>query len=141
MGRGALVPELSFADAEAAAEPFSVDQGADEHTLFGVGGVEAVVVFGLEDFNVEGVFTADDLGVGVDAGLQGIHGGSGFARGKACCRCGISKLQVINESIAPSAANSSSPCYLDVTHGRYLNPRVTRLSPVVWLDSGVVAAI
>jgi hypothetical protein len=76
---GALLPELSLADAEAAEEPFSVDEGVDEHTLFGSGGVEAIVIFGLEGFEVGGFFAADDFGFRVDAGFEGIHAGSGLA--------------------------------------------------------------
>jgi len=76
---GALLPELGFADTEAAEEPFSVDEGIDEHALLGCGGVEAVVIFGFEGFEVGGFFAADDLGFGVDAGFQGIHGGAGLA--------------------------------------------------------------
>lgn len=38
---GTFLPELGLANAEAAEEPFGVDQGVDEHALFGSGGVEA----------------------------------------------------------------------------------------------------
>src|ERR1035441_1767935 len=72
-GARAFLPKLGFDDAETAEEPFGVDEGVDEHALFGGGGAEAVVVFGFEDFEVGGSFAADDLGFGVDAGFQGIH--------------------------------------------------------------------
>jgi hypothetical protein len=43
----------------------------------------AVVIFGFEGFEVGGFFAADDLGFGVDAGFQGVHGRGGFALGGA----------------------------------------------------------
>ena len=69
--------------AEAAEEPFAIDEGVDEHALLGGGGTEAVVVFGVE-FLESGVdFAADDLGVGVDAGFESVHGRAGLAFGSA----------------------------------------------------------
>ena len=78
-GKRAFLPKLGFDDAETAEEPIGVDEGVDEHALFGGGGVEAVVIFGFEGFEVGGFFAADDLGFGVDAGFEGIHAGGGFA--------------------------------------------------------------
>ena len=82
-GKRAFLPKLGFDDAETAEEPIGVDEGVDEHALFGGGGVEAVVIFGFEGFEVGGFFAADDLGFGVDAGFQGVHGRGGFALGGA----------------------------------------------------------
>jgi hypothetical protein len=75
----AMFPELGFADTEAAEEPLGVDEGVDEHALFGSGGTEAVVIFSFESLEVDGFFAADDLRFGVDAGFEGIHGGAGLA--------------------------------------------------------------
>lgn len=80
---GTFLPKLGFANPEAAEEPFGVDQGVDEHALFGSSGVEAVVVFGGEGLEVSGGFAVDDLSFGVDAGFECVLGGAGFARGGA----------------------------------------------------------
>ena len=69
-----LLPELGLDRAEAAKVPFRVDEGVDEHSLFGGGGVEAMVVVGRESFEVGDFFAADDLGFGVDAGFECVHG-------------------------------------------------------------------
>jgi len=76
---GGALPEARFDAAEAAEEPFGVDQGVDAHALDGRGGVVVAVVFGAEGVEVFRVFAGEDGGVGVDAGLQGIETGSGFA--------------------------------------------------------------
>ena len=73
---GSGFPELGFDEAIATEEPFGIDEGIDEHALDGGGGTEVVVVLVLEGFEVAGFFAGDDLGLGVDAGFQGIEGGS-----------------------------------------------------------------
>ena len=75
----AFVPEVGFADAEAAEEPFGIDEGIDEHALLRSGGKEAIMVLRFESFEVGLEFAADDLRFGVDAGFEGIHGGAGLA--------------------------------------------------------------
>jgi hypothetical protein len=57
--------------------------GVDEHALLGGGGAEAVVRFADEFLEGGGDFAADELGFGVDAGFEGVHGGAGLARGGA----------------------------------------------------------
>ena len=55
----------------------------DEHALLGGGGAEAAVIFAGEFLEGGGGFAADELGFGVDAGLEGIHGGADLALGGA----------------------------------------------------------
>jgi len=78
-----FVPEVSFADAEPAEEPFGIDEGVDEHALLRSGGKEAIMVLRFEGFEVGLVFAADYLRFGVDAGLEGIHGAAGLALRRA----------------------------------------------------------
>ena len=79
--------ELGVDPAAAAELPFGADELIDQGALDGAGGlVVAVEVFdqGLE---VGGVLTADDLGLGVDAGFEGVETGSGLTLGGAwACR-------------------------------------------------------
>jgi hypothetical protein len=70
---------LALDSAEAAQEPFAIDEGIDEHPLFGGGGTEALVVFAGELFELRDGFAGDGLGSGVDAGFEGVHGGVGLA--------------------------------------------------------------
>ena len=74
-----VLPELGFDGAEAALEPFGMDQGIDQGADFGGVGEETLVVLGGEGIEDGGVFAADDLGLGVNAGLQGIEAGDGLA--------------------------------------------------------------
>ena len=77
------LPELGLDGAEAAEEPLAVDEGVDEHALLGGGGAEAAVIFAGEFLEGGEDFAADELGFGVDAGFEGIHGGAGLALGGA----------------------------------------------------------
>ena len=91
---GALFPECGFDHAEAAEEPFGVDEDVDEHALFGSGGVEAVVIFGFEGFEVGGFFAAD-AGEQPDQGIAGRNssrtmGRAGFFRGVPGLRARLS---------------------------------------------------
>jgi len=63
--------------------PLGGDEGIDQGAHFGSGGLVAVVIFGGEKIQSRGVFAADDLGFGVNAGFQGIEADSGFALGRA----------------------------------------------------------
>ena len=76
---GFVLPELGFGDAQAALEPVVEDQRVDQGAELGGVGEEAVVVFGGEGIEGMGVFAADDLGLGVNAGFQGIEAGDGLA--------------------------------------------------------------
>jgi hypothetical protein len=71
-------PDLRFEGAEAALEPLGGDEGIDQGAHFGSGGLVAVVVFGDEEGEDRGVFAGDDLGLGVDAGFQGIEADCGL---------------------------------------------------------------
>jgi hypothetical protein len=75
-----VLPELGLGETEASLEPVAGDQSVDQGALFRGGGLVAVVVFGGEGGEGCWVFAADDLGVRVDAGLEGVHTGDGFAR-------------------------------------------------------------
>ena len=77
------LPELGLDGAEAAEEPLAVDEGVDEHALLGGGGAEAAVIFAGEFLEGGGDFAADELSLGVDAGLESVHGGAGLALGGA----------------------------------------------------------
>ena len=74
-----VFPELCLDGAEAAEEPFAIDEGIDEGTLFGGGWLEAIEVFGGELVEGRLGFTTDDQRPGVDAGLQSVHRGAGLA--------------------------------------------------------------
>jgi hypothetical protein len=71
--------DFGIDSAKAAEQPLVVDEGVDEEAFFGGGGPETVVIFGGEKFEGRGVFAADDLGFGVNAGFQGIEADDGFA--------------------------------------------------------------
>jgi hypothetical protein len=70
---------LALDSAEAAEEPFAIDKGIHEHSLFGCGGTEALVVFAGEVFELRDGLAGDGLGSGIDAGFEGVHGGVGLA--------------------------------------------------------------
>jgi hypothetical protein len=77
------LPEVGFDGAETAEEPIAIDEGVDEETLLGGGGLEALVIFGGEFLEGCRGFALDDLGFSVDAGFECVHGGSGLALGGA----------------------------------------------------------
>jgi len=66
------VVDGSFGAAEAAEEPFVVDEGVDEGSGFGGCGVEAFVIFGGEGFELGRFFEGEDFLFGIDAGLEGV---------------------------------------------------------------------
>ena len=69
-------PELGFDAAEAALGPLGGDEGVDERELGGAGGVVVVVKSNVESFEPGGIFAGDDVGAGIDAGFEGVEGGS-----------------------------------------------------------------
>ena len=71
--------ELGFEGAEAALHPLGGDQGIDQGADFGSGGLVAVMVLSSEERESRGIFAGDDLGLGVNAGLQSIEADSGPA--------------------------------------------------------------
>ena len=72
-------PDLGRDPGEAAEHPDGVDGTVEEVALSGGEGLIAEVVLAGEVLMVGEVFARDDLGLGVDAGFQGILGGAGFA--------------------------------------------------------------
>jgi len=72
-------PNIGFDGAETTDPPFVVNDGIDEVALAGGDGVKLGVVFGSELGEGGGIFTANDLRVGVNAGFQGIQAGDLFA--------------------------------------------------------------
>src|ERR1039457_7213250 len=75
-----ILPGLGFGDAEAAEHPLAIDEVVDEAAGVGGGGAVVVVEVGDELVEVGKVFGREDEGFGVDAGFEGVHGGSGLAR-------------------------------------------------------------
>ena len=82
-GVGGLFPENGFDAAHAAEAPFVVNEGIDEKALVGIGGVVVFVVFGGQLGQILGGFVEHDLVVGIDAVLEGVEAGCGFASGGA----------------------------------------------------------
>ena len=80
---GVVVPELGVGEGIAAEEPVGVDEGGDEEGLFGSGGIPAEEVSVGEGTEFGGVFAGDDLGSGVEAGLEGVGTGGCLALGGA----------------------------------------------------------
>ena len=74
-----IFPHLTLDSAEAAEQPFAIYEGIDEHALFGCRGTEALVVVVGEGFELRDGFAGDGLRLGVDAGFECVHGGSGLA--------------------------------------------------------------
>jgi hypothetical protein len=75
--------DLGIDSAKAAEQPLVVDEGIDEEAFFGGDGKEALVIFGGEKFEGRRVLAADEVGFGVDAGLESIHARDGLARNGA----------------------------------------------------------
>ena len=76
-------PEAGFDVAHAAEEPIAMDADIDQG--LGLGGLRVPAELVLFDEGLEFglVFTGNDLGVGVNAGLQGIEADGGFTGGGA----------------------------------------------------------
>ena len=75
--------DLGIDSSKAAEEPLVVDEGIDEEAFFGGDRKEALAIFPGEGFKGGGVFAADEVGFGVNAGLESIHAGDGLARNGA----------------------------------------------------------
>jgi hypothetical protein len=75
--------DFGIDSAKAAEQPLVVDEDVDEEAFFGGGGKEALAIFPGEGFKGGGVFAADEVGFGVDAGPESIHAGDGLARNGA----------------------------------------------------------
>jgi len=75
--------DLGIDSAKTAEQPIVVDEDIDEEAFFGGGGQETVAVFRGEGFQGDGVFAADEVGFGVDAGPESIQAGDGLALRRA----------------------------------------------------------
>jgi hypothetical protein len=93
-----LLPESGFDGAEAADVPLVVDQSVHEVALARGDGVELIVVLGGELREDFGVFAADDVGLRVNAGFQGVHARDGFA-GLGAGAGGVLRIQAIREDL------------------------------------------
>ena len=80
---GVIFPEVSFDAEEAAEEPLAADELIDLEAGFGSAWGEVGVVLGLEEGEVFAGFAEDELGIGVEAGFEGILGGGALAFGGA----------------------------------------------------------
>lgn len=67
---GLVGEDLPFNAAEAAEKPFAIDEGIDEHTLFGRSGLEAAVVVFGERLEFAAILIGEDLGEGMDGGWE-----------------------------------------------------------------------
>jgi hypothetical protein len=76
-----VIPELGFDAAEAALGPLGGDEGIDQGALVGVGGLVMEEEFGGKVLEFARIFAANDVRPGVDAGLEGVQRGGGFAFG------------------------------------------------------------
>jgi hypothetical protein len=74
-----IFKELGFGDAEAAEGPLAADEVVEEEAGFGGGGVVALVVLVDKLLEVGEFLGGEDEGFGMDAGFEGVHGGSGLA--------------------------------------------------------------
>jgi hypothetical protein len=93
-----LLPDGGLDGAKAADVPLVVDEGVDEVPLTGGHGVELIVVLGGELRESFGIFAADDVGSGVDAGFQGVHPSDGFA-GVGAGAGGFLRIQAIRRDL------------------------------------------
>jgi hypothetical protein len=81
-GEGFLVgifKELGFGDGEAAEGPLAADEVVEQDAGLGGGRMVTLVELVGELLEVGEVFGGEDEGFGVDAGFEGVHGGSGLA--------------------------------------------------------------
>jgi hypothetical protein len=68
------LPDLGVGPSQAAELPIVPDEAVDVMALLRGAGTESLEIFFGEGFEIGDVFTADDGGLRVDAGLQGILG-------------------------------------------------------------------
>ena len=89
-----VAPDLRFGDGEAAEGPGGANEDIDEVALLGNSGAEALDVLVAEGVELGEIFAGNGEGLGVDAGFQGIHGGTGLALGGAGARGGVGSRHV-----------------------------------------------
>jgi hypothetical protein len=73
------LPELGAAFAEPTKRPLAMDEGVDEGAFVGGLGLMVRIEIVAEGFELGGIFTADDKGLRVDAGFEGVGARYGFA--------------------------------------------------------------
>ena len=73
------LPDFSVGVPQAAELPVIANQDIDIELLERGGGLAFAVIDVCQGLEIGGIFAADDVGLRVDAGFQGIHGGSGLA--------------------------------------------------------------
>ena len=71
---GVVFPELSFGAEEAAQDPFVAEEVVNLEALLGSGGLETFEVLVLELGELAAVLAGDELGLGIQAGFQSVHG-------------------------------------------------------------------
>ena len=76
-------PELGFETAEALKLPVGVDELVDQEALEVGGRRPILVIAGDHGFELGEVLAGDDLGLGVDAGLEGVEARGGLPLGRA----------------------------------------------------------
>jgi hypothetical protein len=83
-----VLPEFGFDAAEAAGGPSGGDEDVHQVALFGGGGGPSLEIELGEGLEIFGFFAADDFALGVNAGLESVHGGGGLAlNGAGASRC------------------------------------------------------
>jgi hypothetical protein len=93
-----VLPDVGFDSAEAADLPFVVDEGVHQVALARGCGVELGVVLGGELSQGFGIFAPDDVGLGMNAGFQGVHAGDGLA-GAGAGAGGFPRIQAIRRDL------------------------------------------
>jgi hypothetical protein len=78
-----VLDELGFEDTETAHEADGVNDAVEGVALIGGDGLVVFVILGAEGFEGRGIFTGEQDGLGVDAGLEGVEAGAGLALGGA----------------------------------------------------------
>jgi hypothetical protein len=74
-----IFKELGFGGAEAAEGPLAADEVVEQSAGFGGSRMVTLVVLVDELLEVGELLGGEDEGLGMDAGFEGIHGGSGLA--------------------------------------------------------------
>jgi hypothetical protein len=89
-----IFEQLGFGDGEAAEGPLAADEVVEQDAGFRGGGAVALVELVDELLEVGEVLGGEDQGFGMDAGFEGVHGGSGLAcnRGGAGGFLGITTI-------------------------------------------------
>ena len=75
----AVFPELGVGASETAHVPVAADQDVDVEALLGSDWGMGFEILVGEGFKIRGVFAADDGGLSINAGFQGIHADDGLA--------------------------------------------------------------